>query len=314
MIEGLFGSVGGILILIFIVWLALQFLNSMVKVAMIAVAFILIAHFVFGFDFGFDTLTDFVGEHTDFSTEGISFSLTGSAETAAVSRVIDGDTIVLESGDKVRLLGINSPETGQPCSSEAKEQMEVLVLGKNITMRQDEEDEDSFGRLLRYVWVDNIFVNEYMVKQGLAHSYDYGGELKYSGKFAKAQEKAIQQEKCLWEQSEHADCFSVSKFSYDAEGDDNENLNEEYVVFSSSCGSVQMDGWTLKDESASNLYTFPVFTAGEEFTLHSGSGADSETKLYWGRSQAVWNNEGDTLFLRDSDGKLVLYEEYVGDE
>ena len=111
--------------------------------------------------------------------------------------------------------------------------------------------------------------------------------------------------------SEFNDCISVKQFNYDAEGNDNDNLNEEYVVLANSCDDLIMTGWTLKDESASNKFTFATFTAPKEFTIYSGVGDNSETEIYWGRTQAVWNNNGDTLFLRDKEGNLILSDSYT---
>ena len=94
---------------------------------------------------------------------------------------------------------------------------------------------------------------------------------------------------------------------FDAPGNDNQNLNEEYVCFENQGGSpAAMTGWHVKDEYG-HTYTFPEFTlpAGAHALLHSGSGIDSLTDLYWGRSVAVWNNGGDTVFLYNEAWDLV---------
>ena len=78
-----------------------------------------------------------------------------------------------------------------------------------------------------------------------------------------------------------------------------------------------MTKWTVKDETASHIYvvgTF-VFNPGATFTLYAGSGTNSNSALYWGRPAgdyaAIWNNSGDTLFLRDLSGNLVLNQGYL---
>jgi hypothetical protein len=94
---------------------------------------------------------------------------------------------------------------------------------------------------------------------------------------------------------------------FDAPGNDNQNLNEEYVCFENQGGSpAAMTGWNVKDEYG-HTYTFPEFTlpAGAHALLRSGSGIDSLTDLYWGRSVAVWNNGGDTVFLYNEAWELV---------
>ena len=70
---------------------------------------------------------------------------------------------------------------------------------------------------------------------------------------------------------------------------------------------ISLAGWTVKD-AATHIYTFPAFTAGPqtEFTLYTGSGTNTTTQLYWDSSSAIWNNDGDTLYLRNQKGELVL--------
>jgi len=62
----------------------------------------------------------------------------------------------------------------------------------------------------------------------------------------------------------------------------------------------------LKDE-AGHTFTFPsiILDPGETVTIYSGSGVNTYTKLYWGSSKAIWNNNGDTIFLYDANGNLV---------
>ena len=94
---------------------------------------------------------------------------------------------------------------------------------------------------------------------------------------------------------------------FDAPGNDNDNLNEEYVCFRNQGGSpADMSGWHVRDD-ADHTYTFPSFTLGLGATvkLHTGTGANTASDLYWGRSQAVWNNGGDTVYLYDSGWSLV---------
>ena len=97
-------------------------------------------------------------------------------EAATVSRVIDGDTVELESGERIRYLGIDTPETlGEPeCgSAEATELNERLVQGRRVTLLKGPEESDRFGRLLRYVFVEGVFVNAELVWQGLARPQSF---------------------------------------------------------------------------------------------------------------------------------------------
>jgi len=110
-----------------------------------------------------------------------------------------------------------------------------------------------------------------------------------------------------------ADSLQIAAINADAEGDDRENLNDEYVVFENT-GEEPLDlsGWTVKDD-VGKTYTFPdgyTLGAGETVTLHTGSGTDSDIDLYWGSGSPIWNNGGDTVTVRNSDGDIVRQETY----
>ena len=161
-----------------------------------------------------------------------------------------------------------------------------------------------------------------MVRLGFAHSYAYEPNVKYTNIFETAEQEALASCGCIWQPCNgpgsplYIGCLDVpvGSFHPNAEGNDNENLNDEYVTIHNACDyAVDMSDWGIADNSASNRYRFPNFAVqpGSSFTLYSGSGANTPTKLYWGRTdKAVWNNDEDTLYLRDSAGNLVLVKEY----
>ncbi|MFC6824277.1 lamin tail domain-containing protein [Halopelagius fulvigenes] len=107
--------------------------------------------------------------------------------------------------------------------------------------------------------------------------------------------------------------ISLAEVNADAAGDENENLDDEYVVFRNTGDSAaDLSGWTVED-AAGHTYAFPEgFTlgAGESVTLRTGTDEDTETDLYWGSQRAVWNNGGDTVTLRDESGAVVFEEAY----
>ncbi|MDI6885900.1 MAG: thermonuclease family protein [archaeon] len=75
----------------------------------------------------------------------------------------------MQNGDKVRLLGINTPEKGQPYYEEATNRLKELIEGKTVTLEKDIEDKDQYERLLRYIYIDDTFVNLEMVREGYAN-------------------------------------------------------------------------------------------------------------------------------------------------
>lgn len=111
-------------------------------------------------------------EQPNTSTPITTSTANPTTETAIVTKVIDGDTIELDSGEKVRYVGMDTPEItkgkNECYGHEASVKNTELVLGKTITMKKDVSDRDRYGRLLRYVWIGDTFVNAEMVKLGYA--------------------------------------------------------------------------------------------------------------------------------------------------
>jgi micrococcal nuclease len=231
---------------------------------------------------------------------------------ATVADVIDGDTLELTTGERVRLLGTNAPEKGEYYYNESKNKLKQLVEGKNVSLEKDVIDKDRYNRLLRYVFLDNTFVNLELVKEGYSTVYIIPPNIKYSKEFLEAENEAKKNEIGVWKTSAYKECIEIVNFHYNAKGNDNENLNDEYVIFKNVCDfSIDMNNWEIKDE-ATNIYRFSEFSLlpHATVTLYSGSGIDSVTELYWNSRRAIWNNVGDTLYLRNSNGNLVLSQSY----
>jgi hypothetical protein len=101
--------------------------------------------------------------------------------------------------------------------------------------------------------------------------------------------------------------IQIYRVYYNSPGSDtgsNTSLNAEYVVLKNT-GSTQqsLKSWTLRDKSR-HVYTFPTFTLGAHkyVTIHTGQGTKTTTHLYWGSRAYIWNNTGDTAYLRTASG------------
>ena len=123
-------------------------------------------------------------------------------EKALVVNVIDGDTIELQDGSRVRYLGIDTPETGEPFADEATAKNQELVEGKMVDLQRGKRDKDEYGRLLRYVYVDGIFVNAELVAQGYATAYIFDPDERYSQVIVQLEQYAKLRERGLWAISE----------------------------------------------------------------------------------------------------------------
>ncbi|WP_080505126.1 lamin tail domain-containing protein [Halorubrum aethiopicum] len=263
--------------------------------------------------------------------------------------VVDGDTVDIRFGngtrDTVRLLGVDTPEVngqndpaefegvpnnanGEQClateGSEASDYAESRLSGETVELQFDSQSSrrGSYGRLLAYIVVDGSNFNYQLVSEGYARVYD--SEFEQSDRFYSAESEAQRSEIGVWEcrnveetttsdtstgSSSSGDSLAVDYVHADAEGNDHENLNDEYVVFENTGGStLDIGGWTVEDD-ADHTYTIPSGTeidSGQTITLYSGSGSDTDSELYWGSSSAIWNNGGDTVIVTDRSGNTII--------
>ena len=123
-----------------------------------------------------------------------------------VIRVVDGDTIEIEGNQKIRYIGINTPELHDPrrpieCFGQtASDENKKLVEGKEVYIQKDVSETDKYKRLLRYVWVGDTFVNDYLVRQGFAQVSTFPPDIKYQQQFISAQKEARDNNRGLWKE------------------------------------------------------------------------------------------------------------------
>ncbi len=253
------------------------------------------------------------------------------------------------TADTVRLLGVDTPEVhsantpeefegvpetpaGENClrryGERASAFAEERLTGERVLLRFDPESDRRgyYGRLLGYLVVDGENFNRELLEEGLARVYD--SSFTRRERFEEIESTARTDGAGLWscaadtsagatvtstpETGSSDGRLRIVAINADAEGDDNENLNDEYVVLENTgTESLDLSGWTVTDE-AGHRYTFGEFTLGpgDRVTLHTGRGSDTATSVYWGRSGAVWNNGGDTVTVRDAEGNAVAERSY----
>lgn len=122
-----------------------------------------------------------------------------------VIKVIDGDTVILENGEKLRYAGIDTPEihtstnTPQPFAISAFELNKKLTEGKILYFEQALRERDRYGRLLGELYFENgTAVSEILVKEGLAFVCFYPGSAKYYQKYLPLQKEAIKERKGIF--------------------------------------------------------------------------------------------------------------------
>jgi len=118
-----------------------------------------------------------------------------------VTEVIDGDTIVVEGGYRVRYIGIDAPEIHPEVEAygiEAWQANRQLVEGKEVRLEQDISETDRYGRLLRYVYVEDILVEAELVRQGLARAKAYPPDTKYQDYLERMETEAKVAGRGIW--------------------------------------------------------------------------------------------------------------------
>lgn len=207
-----------------------------------------------------------------------------------IERVIDGDTLVYENGTRARLLNINTPEKNERGFDEASEFLSQL---ENQTIEIEEVGTDLYDRILIRVYAPE-YLNLEIVETGLATKF-LVDESELSD-FNEAEQKAVENSRGMWEKSELSGCIDVSL-----------SPEEEQVTLENHC-STDLTGFLIKDESRKK-YIFPSVKSSR-LILHTGAGDDNQTDLFWGSSQNVWNNDRDTLYLLDAEGKIAFHKSY----
>ena len=118
-----------------------------------------------------------------------------------VVRVIDGDTIEVSGGHRVRYIGIDTPEVGdnaQYYGLEATNFNKSLVEGRKVFLERDVSEKDRFGRALRFVYADGIRVNAELVREGYARAKAYPPDTQYDKCFATLEREARESSRGMW--------------------------------------------------------------------------------------------------------------------
>lgn len=138
-------------------------------------------------------------------------------EDSKVVKVIDGDTVKTEEGYKIRIIGINTPETNgksEKYGKEAKELATELLLNKKVYLERDEEKEDQYGRTLAYIWIeeprdinlDNIEKYNFsgiQLSKGYARKYTFEPNTKYEKYFKEIEDRAKKEKRGMWSVSKN---------------------------------------------------------------------------------------------------------------
>jgi endonuclease YncB( thermonuclease family) len=241
-------------------------------------------------------------------------------ENPVVKSVYDGDTLTLENGDKVRLMWVNTPELKPPeaFGKEARDFTSALLVGKNVKLLLPGENaRDGYGRLLSGIEIDGKNLSVLLAEEGLGHVFVIPPEKYDMQPLLDAQARARAAKKGIWTTDHYQGTLHITSFHANAEGDDNENVNGEYMrVANLTEKPLNVAGYRVAKEDGTS-FTLPELTVpgGHTFMIHSGHGAPQgnpaeQLSVHLGSNTPIWNNERDKVLIYDKFGKMVDWREH----
>jgi endonuclease YncB( thermonuclease family) len=228
-----------------------------------------------------------------------------------VVAVYDGDTFTLNTGDKIRLLGVNTPELKprEDYGIEARDAATSLLLNKRVTLSYGDVKKDGYGRLLASVKQGEVDTAVYLLEKGLGHVFLIPPDSLDKDALLDAQKKAREANKGLWRTEPYQASLHITSFHPNSPGDDSENLNGEYLrVCNISQESINIKGYYITD-AQKHTFVFPdvVIPAGHTFKIRSGSGthqkdSSKQLEVFLFSRYPVWNNSYDKATIYSPQG------------
>ncbi len=235
-------------------------------------------------------------------------------DKGTVVSVYDGDTLTLDSGDKVRLKWVNTPELkpAEDYGTEAREATRELCLGQEVSLAYGEVKRDGYGRLIAGVTCQGQDLSEHLLTLGFAHLFLIPPNDRDTTPLLEAQGKAHAANRGIWSTDRYQGALHITSFHANAPGDDRENVNGEYLrVCNVSQDDVELAGYRLTDLSGRS-FTLPsaILPPGATVKIHSGVGdaqvsPDQQIEIFLGSDGPIWNNKRDRATIYDRHGHVV---------
>ncbi len=240
---------------------------------------------------------------------------------AHVVNVSDGDSLIVEVDgieEKIRLIGVNAPERDECFGEESAGGLRTLLDNADVSIVTDIEARDQYGRILAYVYRDNLFINEEVASQGLVLARAYEPNTTLQQQIDSAAQVARKNQTGMWAPSAcgsaSANRVAIVEIEANPPGPDEDDLNGEWVVITNTGDTpIDLSGWTLRDASSVHRYSLASGTtldSGEELLIFTGCGESNATSQHWCADGPVWGNSGDSAILLDADGRMAATFDY----
>jgi endonuclease YncB( thermonuclease family) len=241
-------------------------------------------------------------------------------QTAKVIQVIDGDTIDVSIDgveQRVRYIGIDSPEMDFPLGAQAQAENAKLVEGQEVLLITDISETDRYHRLLRYVIANKVFVNEALVRSGFAMSKGYTPDTACQEAFDQAEAEAKAAGLGLWAPTPIPSPGSATSDNPSAslviqhiffDGLVRRVESDEYAeIANTGATAVDLTGWRLNAGNPGQDFVFPryMIEAGQSCRVYTNETHAESGGFSFASKDPIWNNQGDCGYLYDSQGKLI---------
>ncbi len=233
---------------------------------------------------------------------------------AKVVKVYDGDTITLDSGDRVRLRFVNTPELNpaQDYGIEARDTAKELVLEQEVQLSYGEVKRDGYGRLLASIEARGKDLATLLLERGYAHLFIIPPHEHDDAPLLTAQARARRANRGIWSTDSYKGRLHITSFHANARGNDRENINGEYArVCNVTEVPINLEGYRVT-ELAGRAWVLPAMELppGHTVKIHSGVGDNqldpkAQLKLYLGNDWPIWNNTRDRITLYDTQGLML---------
>ncbi len=240
--------------------------------------------------------------------------------TAQVISVYDGDTMTLETGDRVRLRSVNTPEIKpyEEFAAEARDAAEAFVAGHQVKLSYGSAVRDHYGRLIANIEVDGEDLALHLVSRGLAHVFIVAPADADLSALLAAQARARAEGLGIWSDARYKGELHITSFHANGRGDERENVNAEYLrVCNVASTPLDLSSYRITDISGT-AWQLPAVTIppGYTFEIRSGVGehqADPSAalKVFLGSEWPIWNNDRDRATLLDAEGRVVDSREHA---
>ena len=227
--------------------------------------------------------------------------------------VYDGDTFTLDTGDKIRLRGVNTPELRpkEAYGIEARDAAADFLLQQKVTLHYGAVQKDGYNRLIASVETKEGDVGTHLLSLGLGHIFLIPPESVDLPKMLLAQETAQETKKGLWSNPRYTSRLHITSFHANGKGRDSAFVNGEYLrVCNISSQEVSTKGFRIRN-LAGKEFSLPEIKipVGHTVKIFSGYGRhqkdpQKQLEIYLGSRVPIWNNTHDFVRIMNDEGKV----------